>query len=167
MNLKPIPNYEGLYSFDLNTNQVYGHKRNKYLKPQLENGNNGGYYQISLCKNNKIYRPKLHRLIYEIYNGTIPDKMQVDHINRIRTDNRIENLRLVTNSQNQMNTKTRKNNVSTGYKCISKTKYNTYTVTIKMNKKVVYYKCFKTLEEAILNRNIKLKEFHGEYANFD
>ena len=31
MNLKEIPDYEGLYSFDLNNNQVYGHKR-KYMK---------------------------------------------------------------------------------------------------------------------------------------
>jgi len=166
MNLKPIPNYEGLYSLDLNTNQVYGHKRNRYLKPQLENGNNGGYYQISLCKNNKICRPKLHRLIYEIYNGVIPDKIQVDHINGIRTDNRPENLRLATNQQNQRNTKTQKNN-STGYKCIYISKSNTYLVYIRINKKSVYNKTFKTLEKAIINRDIKLKEFHGEYANFD
>lgn len=162
MNLKPIPNYEGLYSLDLNTNQIYGHKRNKYLKPQLENG----YYQISLCKNNKIYRPKLHRLIYEMYNGTIPNKMQIDHINGIRTDNRLENLRLATNQQNQRNIRKKKNN-STGYKCIYITKWNTYLVYIRINKKSLYNKTFKTLEEAIINRDIKLKEFHGEYANFD
>ena len=31
MDLKPIKDYEGLYSFDLNTNQVYSYKYNKYL----------------------------------------------------------------------------------------------------------------------------------------
>ena len=78
--------------------------------------------------------------------------------------NNNENLRLVTNQQNQWNSKTQKNNLSTGHKCITKTKWNTYKVQIYKNGKV-YRKTFKTLEEAILNRNIKLKEFHGQYAN--
>ena len=35
MNLVPIKDYEDLYSLDLNTNQVYSHYSNKYLKPCL------------------------------------------------------------------------------------------------------------------------------------
>jgi len=44
-----------------------------------------------------------HRLIYEYVNGPIPSGMQIDHINEIKTDNRIANLRLVTQSQNFQN----------------------------------------------------------------
>jgi len=163
MNLKPIPNYEGLYSLDLNNNEVYGHKHKKYKQKRLRYK---GYYEIKLCKNSKKKIFKLHRLIYEVYYGTIPDKMQVDHIDNNKQNNNIENLRLVTNQQNQWNRKTSKTNLSTGHKCITKTKWNTYKVVISKNKKTVYRKTFKTLEEAILNRDIKLKEIHGEYANF-
>ena len=50
MNLVPIKDYEGLYSIDLNNNQVYGHKHKKYLKPQTHKH---GYYYVELCKNSK------------------------------------------------------------------------------------------------------------------
>jgi len=163
MNLKPIPNYEGLYSLDLNNNEVYGHKHKKYKQKRLRYK---GYYEIKLCKNSKTKNFQLHRLVYQAHYGIIPNKMQVDHIDNNRQNNNIENLRLVTNQQNQWNSKTQKNNLSTGYKNIYKRKNNTYQVRIRINNKMVYCKTFKTLEEAILNRDIKLKEIHGQYANF-
>ena len=45
-----------------------------------------------------------HRAIWELHNGPIPDGLDIDHINRDRSDNRIENLRLATRSQNCHNT---------------------------------------------------------------
>ena len=42
----------------------------------------------------------MHRLIWEAFNGKIPEGFQIDHINTIRTDNRLENLRLVTPKEN-------------------------------------------------------------------
>lgn len=41
-----------------------------------------------------------HRIIWEFVNGKIPDGMQINHKNGIRHDNRIENLEIVTPSQN-------------------------------------------------------------------
>lgn len=60
-------------------------------------------------------RPKqqyLHRLIAERIFGSIPKDRQVDHINRVKTDNRRHNLRLVTPAENTRNAirKTRKSN---------------------------------------------------------
>lgn len=46
----------------------------------------------------------MHRVIWAHVNGPIPDGMQIDHINGVRSDNRVSNLRMVTsriNSQNQ------------------------------------------------------------------
>lgn len=42
----------------------------------------------------------VHRLIWEHVNGPIPKGMHIDHINGVRDDNRIENLRLVTPKEN-------------------------------------------------------------------
>ena len=161
MNLKEIKDYEGLYSFDLNNNEIYGHSRKKYLKQYLSTD---GYYYIILCKNSKIKKFLLHRLVYEAHFGVIPDKMCIDHIDCNPKNNNIENLRIANLSENQHNRKVQKNNKS-GYKNITKTKFNTYHVRIKKNNKYVYHKTFKTLEEAILNRDENLKIHHEDFAN--
>ena len=61
-----------------------------------------GYLQITVYDQGiqKSYRK--HRFIFECFHGKINDvKLVVDHINNIKTDNRLENLQLITQSQNQ------------------------------------------------------------------
>lgn len=53
-----------------------------------------------------------HRIIWELHNGEIPEGMEIDHINHVRDDNRIENLRLVRRQQNNQNASRRKDNTS-------------------------------------------------------
>jgi hypothetical protein len=61
---------------------------------------NDGYIQIRV--NKKPYQA--HRLIYLYHHGVLPDyPLELDHINRNRADNRVENLRVVTKSENQLN----------------------------------------------------------------
>ncbi|MDA6684686.1 HNH endonuclease signature motif containing protein [Escherichia coli] len=75
--------------------------------------NSDGYLMIMI--NGKAY--PAHRLAWLIVYGTMPDGF-IDHINRVRTDNRISNLRLVTHSENMQNRKIQKNNKS-GYRGVS------------------------------------------------
>ena len=58
----------------------------------------------------KIGVKKAHRVIYETLKGEIPDGYEIDHINTIKTDNRLENLRIVTHKENMNNPITRKHN---------------------------------------------------------
>jgi len=53
-----------------------------------------------------------HRVIWEMHNGIIPDGMQIDHIDGNGTNNRIENLRIVTITENLKNKSKYKNNKS-------------------------------------------------------
>ena len=71
-----------------------------------------GYFQISI--DNRLHQS--HRLAWFYTHGVWPDEL--DHINRVRTDNRLENLREVTSSQNNQNASLRSNNTS-GFKGVS------------------------------------------------
>lgn len=44
-----------------------------------------------------------HRVVWKMHHGVDPTDCYIDHINRVKTDNRIENLRLATGTQNQAN----------------------------------------------------------------
>lgn len=75
--------------------------------PSDANGR-GGYIRIS--RNNKIIY--MHRWIWEQLIGPIPAGMQIDHINGIRTDNRLSNLRLVSQAEQMKNTSIKSHNTS-------------------------------------------------------
>ena len=98
---RDIPNYEGLYQAS-NLGRVKSLKRpyglkEKILKPGI---NQYGYYLISLYKNSiqKFYL--VHRLVWEAFNGQIPEGYEVNHINEVKTDNRLSNLNLMTHKEN-------------------------------------------------------------------
>lgn len=62
-----------------------------------------GYCNFILCKDGKIKSFKAHRLVAEAFIPNEDNKPQIDHINTIRTDNRVENLRWVTPLENSNN----------------------------------------------------------------
>lgn len=81
----------------------------KYMKkkypiiPKREVGyvNNKGYVLLHLHRNAQFYRCLAHRVIWIYYNGEIPDNLEINHKNGIKTDNYLENLELVTRSENK------------------------------------------------------------------
>jgi len=68
-------------------------------KVECRKNHSRGYCVVSFGRKVILY----HRIIYILTYGSIPGGMQIDHINGNRIDNRIENLRLVTNRQNGQN----------------------------------------------------------------
>lgn len=79
---------------------VYSIKSNRFLKPYLSTR---GYKIICLETKGKRKRLFLHRLIAEAFIPNPDNKPYIDHINCIKTDNRIENLRWVTSKENSNN----------------------------------------------------------------
>ena len=62
--------------------------------------NRNGYYMVSLRKDGKKVGKIVSRLVYEAFNGPIPEGLQVNHINEDKSDNRLENLNLMSPSEN-------------------------------------------------------------------
>ena len=48
----------------------------------------------------RVHEGLVHRLVWETFNGEIPKGYEIDHINAVRDDNRLENLQLLTHLDN-------------------------------------------------------------------
>jgi len=107
-----------------------------------------------------------HRIAWLIYYGEWP-KNQIDHINQDPTDNRIENLRNVTEAENHKN-RTLYNNNTTGYSGVSFNKQRgKYRAEICSNNIKKYLGYYDTAEEAAAARavaNINYN-FHPNHGN--
>ncbi len=96
MNYRKIENFDNYIIF--NNGKIYSLKSKRFLKP---NYNIDNYLIVSLFDNNKNRKYfRVHRLVFEAFNGIIPEGLEVDHINGIRDDNRLINLRLLTPKEN-------------------------------------------------------------------
>jgi len=103
-----------------------------------------------------------HRIAWLMHHGFMPPN-QIDHINGIKTDNRICNLRLATNSQNVANTGVRRSSTTgvTGVSFFSPiSKWQAY---IDFNKKRTHLGYFDNIDDAILARR-EAEVIHGEFA---
>ena len=161
--LYPIKDYEGLYSIDIIKMCVWSHTSNKYLKNIIAGGNNS--YQVRLYKNGIGKTYKIHRLLYCAYNNCeIPTGLWIDHINNNSLDNRSDNLRLATISENNVNRLISRNN-TTGYKNVSYDKnHKSYRVQITSNGNT-HISFHKDLIHAVNTADRVRLLFHKNFTN--
>lgn len=108
-------------------------------------------------------RCKAHRLAWFYVHGYWP-KYQIDHINGIKDDNRLSNLRESTHSENAMNRGVQKNNTS-GYKGVSYVKkIMKWQAVIKINKKQKFIGHFDTPYLAHLAYKEASEKTHGTFS---
>lgn len=118
-----------------------------------------GYASYSREKEKTVL---MHRLI-----TNCPKDMLVDHINHNILDNRKENLRIVTKSQNLMNRDLGRNNESgcNGVNWFKKSRK--WMVRITVDNKIIYLGLYENLEDAIKVRKEAEEKYFGEYKNED
>lgn len=106
---RDVPEFDGLYQVS-NLGRVKSLDRiikrsngkilplkGRLLKPETDKN---GYQLVHLSKDGEGKKFLVHRLVYIAFNGEIPEGMEVNHINEVKSDNQIENLNLMTHAEN-------------------------------------------------------------------
>ena len=114
--LYDIKGYEGLYAITKD-GRVWSYPKDcknhftkgRYLKIKSKSN---GYHRVVLAKDRKYTNKYIHRLVAQAFITNLENKPEINHINCIKTDNRIENLEWVTCKENMKHA--RENNLYLG-----------------------------------------------------
>ena len=123
--------------------EVFSMITNKFMK---QNKDKDGYLLVNLKKDKKSYTQKVHRLVGQAFIPNPNEKPTIDHIDRDKTNNNVENLRWATRRENSQNTGSRNTNIL-GIKHICKA-HNRYAFRKRIGEQR-HSKSFKTLDECI------------------
>lgn len=107
---------------------------------------------LVVCLNGKTHM--VHRVIWEMHNGPIPDGHQIDHIDHDRTNNLLSNLRAVCVTTNNRNSSKRADNQSGATGVYWDSINNRWVASIRVNKRVVYLGRFQEFEDAAKARKL-------------
>ena len=128
----------------------YGKTEPRFLKLTK---NNYGYIRLSFCNENGQKKQQIHRLVAILFLENPENKNEIDHIDGNTENNIYSNLRWTTHLEN-MNNKKCFNKLNEKYIYKNKNSYRVRMPTFFISK------CFKTLEEAIIFRDLKVKELY-------
>lgn len=114
-----------------------------------------GYLVISV----DFKKYKAHRLAWLYVNGSFPTN-QIDHINHKKTDNRIANLRIATQSENNQNRRLAKNNTSGHAGVVWDMRRNKWKAQIQVEGKYIGLGHFSDLSNAVAARSDAKQKLH-------
>ena len=167
-----IPGYEEFTEHTIDINGVL-RKGDRILK---WGSHKDGYLRCMICNDSKHRKNVLqHRAIALLFISNPDNKPFVDHMNGIRDDNRVDNLRWCTKGENQCNSKAYCTN-KLGHKNIckycAKGKYWYWRIQVDLNGKP-FTKLFRCEQddveppaEVLACRDQMLLKYHGEFARY-
>ena len=130
--------------------EILNVKTGRILKKNLTDQ---GYYQFQINDKKKMIKPKnyyVHRFEWECVRGVIPEGFVIDHIDSVKTNNKIENLQLLTVSENIRKGNSKpivsfkiKNNKQKNYESITSASLEldiSFSIISNICRKVKYYK---------------------------
>jgi hypothetical protein len=146
---EPLKGYEEHYSINRN-GEVYSNSHKRILKPY---NNSDGYINIGLCINSIQKKLSIHRLVALQFIPNPNNYPVIDHIDRNKHNNSLDNLRWTTRSINSRNWNRPNRPNSSGFRNIYITNWGSYSVNIILDKKCIFNKTFRTLDEALSERD--------------
>jgi len=167
--LPPIEELRRLFSYDPETGiltRKISTSSNARAGDEAGGLDKDGYKTLRVC--GKKYQA--HRICYAIYHGVDPHPMQIDHINHDRSDNRIENMRLVSHQENGKNQSKYANNTSGVTGVDWNKRNNKWRARIKLNSKLKDLGYFTNKADAISARRAAEKKYgyhenHGDVGS--
>ena len=139
---KDIEGWEGKYQVS-----NYGSIRNN-KGHVLSPGNNGsGYLFVSLWRNNKPHQYYIHRLVWEAFNGPIPEGMEINHNDECTTNNTLSNLSAMSHKMNA-NYGTRNIRSASARKGMNRNRYDESKWVIKLSKDNEILHFYPSLKQA-------------------
>ena len=155
-----------LFRYDYETGVLYWRRRvNSRVPKTLEAGTqrkSSGYLYVQV--HGRLY--PVHRVVMLMCYGFYGEGLEVDHINHVRNDNRLVNLRFVTHGENMRN-KSVSSKSTTGVTGVDFSKaHKKYRARIRVNREFIHLGYFDTLEEAAAARaeaNLKFN-FHNNHG---
>lgn len=140
MKIINVLGYEGLYAVT-DEGDIYSLKKGEMLKKRI---NKAGYYEVVLNKCGIHKTCRVHQVVYNSFHGKEYNDLVIDHINSIKTDNRLDNLRKITNRENVSRSKT--NRYGKGVRYFERIKR--FGAEISISKTRYYLGTFQTQKEA-------------------
>jgi len=125
------------------------------------------YKKVSVFYKGERWHFLCHRLIWMFVHGIDPGKLSVDHKNTNGLDNRLENLRLASHSQNGYNKSTTRRTINHDLPrgVYPSKEGDKFIVHVTINKKQKHVGTFKTVEDAVAAYNFAQIEAAGDFAH--
>ncbi len=121
-----------------------------------------GYREVQI--DGKVYQA--HRVIWLLEKGSWPE-IEIDHKDLVKSNNRLDNLRPATDTQNQMNRALQKNNKSGHKGVIWHKRDKRWYSYISVNKKHIWLGYYKEYDDAVIARKKAVSKYFGEYASLE
>ncbi len=163
---KDIIGFEGVYQVS-NLGRVKGlpYRKKGFIERDLPERikntytNHKGYLEVSLSNNGHTKRCFVHRLVMKAFIENTENKPQVNHINGIKTDNRLENLEWITNLENQ------RHSYKTGLDAYSKFNHNKSKIILDTNTGIFYKSITDAAKSVGVNKTTLACWLRGVYKS--